>query len=108
MFRSLALTLSSAGLVLLALVSTSVLPAQEAEHDHSHEGHSHAGADHAGHDHAEVVAFQLTEWHEQHFDDAQKAAQHFKAIKYLGCEVKQSQHDGHTDVVYRGVAQTLL
>ncbi len=99
--RSHAVTLSSAGLVLLALVSASSLPAQEAEHDHRHEGHSHAGADHAGHDHAEVVAFQLTEWHQQHFDDAQKAAQHFQAIKDLGCEVKQSQHDGHTDIVYR-------
>jgi hypothetical protein len=101
MFRLHTLTLSSAGLVLLALVNTGTLPAQEVEHDHSHEGHSHAEGVHEGHDHPEIVAFQLKDWHEQHFDDTHKAAQHYQAIKGLGCEVKQSQHDGHTDIVYR-------
>ncbi len=93
MLRSHFITLSSACLVCLALTSASLLPAQEAEHDHSHE--------HAGHDHPEVVAFRLADWHEQHFEDAQKAAQHFKAIEKLGCEVKQGKHDGHFDVIYR-------
>lgn len=93
MLRSHVLTLSSVCLVCLALTGASVLPAQEAEHDHSHE--------HEGHDHPEVVAFRLADWHEQHFEDAEKAAQHFQAIKKLGCEVKQDKHDGHFDVIYR-------
>lgn len=69
-------------------------------HDHSHEGHNHD--DHAGHSHSgEMLAFQLKNWKSLHFDDARKAAQHMDTVKKLGCEVKQSAHDGHTDVSYR-------
>jgi hypothetical protein len=93
MLRSRFITLFSACLVCLALTSANALLAQEAGHDHSHE--------HEGHDHPEVVAFCLPDWHEQHFEDAEKAAQHFQAIKKLGCEVKQEKHDGHVDVIYR-------
>ena len=49
------------------------------------------------------MAFRLADWHEQHFEDAQKAAQHFQAIQKLGCEVKQTSHAGHVDIVYRCV-----
>jgi hypothetical protein len=77
------------------LGTTGELPAQD------NHGHRHAGHDHADHDHAEVIAFRLVDWHEQHFEDAQKAALHLQAIQKLGCEVKQARHNGHVDVIYR-------
>ena len=92
MFHLKTLCFSATVALLLAHGPVRSLSAQD-DHDH---GHAH---EHEGHDHAEVIAFQLADWHEQHFDDAQKAAQHFKAIQKLGCEVKQDNHDGHTDVI---------
>ena len=65
----------------------------------------HAQADsHAEHDHShanETLAFNLSKWKEMHFDDAEKATKHFETVKKLGCEVKQANHAGHIDVVYR-------
>ena len=59
------------------------------------------GHDHGGHAHGELVAYRLADWHEMHFDDPMKAAQHLKAVRDLGCEAKQSNHGGHIDIVYR-------
>lgn len=92
MLRSLISTsLSAAALLLLSL---SPIFAQ-AEHEHSHE------EGHEGHAHAEVVAYQLADWHEMHFKDVKKAAQHLKTVKEMGCEVKETKHAGHIDIVYR-------
>lgn len=82
-------------LIAALLLGTASLPALDAAEDH---GHSH---DHAGHGHGEMVAYRLAEWHEMHFDDPAKAAQHLKAVQDLGCEARQANHGGHIDIVYR-------
>lgn len=83
-----------------AALSATAVSSIAQEHDHSQEGHNHGH--HAGHSHSgETLAFQLSNWKSLHFDDAQKAAKHLDTVKKLGCEVKQSVHDGHTDVSYR-------
>ena len=85
--------LSSIITLISFLTSASTTWAADEEHAHSHE--------HEGHDHAEAVAYQLADWHEMEFANADKAAQHLKAVKELGCEAKQVSHDGHIDIVYR-------
>lgn len=72
------------------------VPATQAEHSHE-DGHDHAGHSHG----TETVAFTLANWKTMHFDDANKAAQHADMVKKLGCEIKQDQHAGHTDLSYR-------
>ena len=53
-------------------IATAGVQAFGQAHDHSHEG----GADHGDHDHSgETLAFQLPQWKEMHFDDANKANQ---------------------------------
>ena len=49
----------------------------------------------------EVVEYRLQKWKTIHFHDVQKAKTHFDALKKLGCEVKQGDHDGHIGVTYR-------
>jgi hypothetical protein len=49
----------------------------------------------------EQVEYRLTDWKTIHFEDATKGDAHLKAVKDLGCEVKNEKHDGHTDVSYR-------
>lgn len=72
--------------------------AQSGGHSHEgHSGHSHGNYDHAG----ELLAFQLPQWKEMHFEDTAKARQHVEVVKKLGCEVKQGSHAGHIDVSYR-------
>ncbi len=78
---------------LVCLVALSLLPAgantafaQEAA------SHQHAG---------KTVAYQLVQWKTMHFDEAAKAKQHAAMARKLGCEVKEAQHGGHTDVTYR-------
>lgn len=93
MLRSILST--SLSVAALLLFSLSPILAEE-EHDHSH--------DHKGHAHPEVVAYQLADWHEMHFDDAKKATEHMQTVKGMGCEVKETKHDGHIDIVYRCVA----
>ncbi len=67
---------------------------------HDHAGHDHAS--HGNHDHSgETIAFRLKETKELHFEDAAKAQQHVQTLKRLGCEVRQSGHAGHIDVIYR-------
>lgn len=79
-------------------IATAGVQAFGQAHDHSHEG----GTDHGDHNHSgETLAFQLPQWKEMHFDDANKAAQHFATVKQMGCEAKQGNHAGHIDVSYR-------
>jgi len=47
------------------------------------------------------VEYRLVNWKSMHFHDAAKADLHFKTVKDLGCEAKQMDHDGHTDVMFR-------
>ena len=49
----------------------------------------------------EVVEYRLAKWKTIHFDDAKAAKVHYDAVKKLGCEAKQADHDGHIDVTYR-------
>ena len=49
----------------------------------------------------EVVEYRLEKWKTIHFHDAKAAKVHVDAVKKLGCEVKQADHDGHIDVTYR-------
>lgn len=49
----------------------------------------------------ELVEFRLVNWKTVEFEDKAKAAAHVDAIKKLGCEVRQEDHDGHVDVTYR-------
>lgn len=56
-----------------------------------------AGTAHAG----EAIAYRLANWNQMHFDDPGTAAQHLAAVQKLGCEARQENHGGHTDVVYR-------
>lgn len=51
----------------------------------------------------EIVRYQLTEWKEKHIHDAKTAETIVKTLKKLGCELKQSRHNGHIDVQYRCV-----
>ena len=55
-------------------------------------------------DHKETVKYQLADWQTRHFNDADMAKRHVEMFKMLGCEVKQSKHDGHEDVRYRCAA----
>jgi hypothetical protein len=48
-----------------------------------------------------TIAYRLAEGKTMHFDDAQKARDHLAAVKKLGCEVSQGDHEAHGDVVYR-------
>ncbi len=50
---------------------------------------------------SEAIAYRLSDWNEMHFDDPAKAAQHLAAVEKLGCEARQDNHNGQTDVVYR-------
>jgi len=77
-------------------------------HDHGgagHEGHDHADHDHAGHDHgpgeAEEVAYRLTEWRTEHFEDKNQLPEFVALMKGLGCEVRTDEHDGHADISIR-------
>jgi len=49
----------------------------------------------------EAVAYRLTDWHEEHFEDAEKAGVYLQAIQSLRCEVRQMDDNGHPDLVYR-------
>ena len=49
----------------------------------------------------EVVAYRAEKWQSAHFDDAKRVETHVATLKKLGCEVKTSQHGGHTDVSHR-------
>ena len=49
----------------------------------------------------EVVAYRAEKWQSAHFDDAKRVEKHVATLKKLGCEVKTSQHGGHTDVSHR-------
>jgi hypothetical protein len=46
------------------------------------------------------IAYRLTSGKTMHFDDSKKASEHLTAVKKLGCEVSQEDHEGHGDVVY--------
>jgi hypothetical protein len=48
----------------------------------------------------EIVSYRLTRWKTLHFEDRELASKHVEAIKRLGCELKQADHGGHTDVSY--------
>tara|TARA_R100000750_G_scaffold62383_2_gene55993 strand:+ start:335 stop:1066 length:732 start_codon:yes stop_codon:yes gene_type:complete len=50
---------------------------------------------------AEAVAYRLPDWHEQHFEVAEKAELHFQAVKKLKCEARKVADDDHLDVEYR-------
>ena len=49
----------------------------------------------------EIVRYQLKDWKAKHIHDAKKTVTIVNTLKKLGCEVKQHQHNGHTDVSYR-------
>lgn len=48
----------------------------------------------------ESISFQLRDWKQMHFHDAQEAEKHLKIVEQLGCVAKKSQHGGHIDVRY--------
>lgn len=48
-----------------------------------------------------VVHYRLVGWKSAHFDDARSARSFEEAIKRIGCETRQEQHNGHIDVTYR-------
>lgn len=48
-----------------------------------------------------TIAFRLGKWKSMHFDDAAMARQHLATVKRIGCEARQENHGGHTDVNYR-------
>ena len=50
---------------------------------------------------AEVVHYQCKEWKAKHINDEENAEQIASTLKKLGCELKQAQHNGHSDVKYR-------
>jgi hypothetical protein len=91
--KSLAIT------AIAALLATPAIVVGQG-HSHSHDGHDHAA--HGDHNHSvELIVFRLPDWKSMHFNEDQKAAQHAATVTKLGCEVKQGDHDGHTDVTYR-------
>lgn len=49
----------------------------------------------------EIVEYRLSDWKTFEFEDKAKATAHADAIKKLGGEVRQEDHDGHIDVTYR-------
>lgn len=46
------------------------------------------------------ISYQLLDWKQMHFHDAQQAEKHLKSVEQLGCVAKKSQHGGHIDVRY--------
>jgi hypothetical protein len=50
-----------------------------------------------------ILAFRMQNWKTQHLNDASQAQKQVTTLKQLGCEVKQSQHNGHIDVAWRTV-----
>ena len=49
----------------------------------------------------EIVRYQLKDWKAKHIHDAKKAVTISTTLKRLGCELQQSQHNGHIDLKYR-------
>ena len=82
-------------------------------HDEAgHEGHDHAAHDlatddhdHAGHSHApgksEEVAYRVTQWKSLHLDNPAQVAELTAMLQGLGCELKTTEHAGHSDLNFR-------
>lgn len=47
------------------------------------------------------ISFQQTAWQTKHLHNAEETEQMVRQLQELGCEVTQSQHNGHIDVRYR-------
>jgi hypothetical protein len=72
--------------------------------------HGHA-SDHSGdneHDHtehgpdkAEKVIYRLPNWNSLHLSNPEQIAELTAMLKGLGCELKSSQHAGHSDLSFR-------
>ena len=65
-------------------------PEHEAGHDH---GHQHEGV--------EVIAYQMKDWGNKHFEQAGTSDEFIVVCKALGCEIKEDVHDGHADIQFR-------
>lgn len=50
-----------------------------------------------------IVEFRLPQWRTMHFPTTEKAEQHLRTVKKLGCEATKHDHNGHVDVRYRCV-----
>lgn len=50
-----------------------------------------------------ILGFRMMDWKAKHIDDADTAAAHAETLRKLGCEVKTTQHNGHSDVQCRTV-----
>lgn len=48
----------------------------------------------------EAISFQLRDWKQMHFHNAQEAEKHLKTVEQLGCVAKKDQHGDHIDVRY--------
>lgn len=48
-----------------------------------------------------ILGFRMMDWKAKHFDEPEAAATQAQTLRKLGCEVKTTQHDGHSDVQCR-------
>jgi hypothetical protein len=75
-----------------------------AEHTHEH-GHAHTHEPGDGHDHPhhgethEAVTYRLTSWVTIHPQRESEAEELVAIAKGLGCEMRESQHAGHSDIL---------
>ena len=49
----------------------------------------------------DTVEFRLPNWQNMHLHDAAKAKEVINMLKMVGCEIEESNHDGHIDVRFR-------
>jgi hypothetical protein len=62
---------------------------------------SHGHTDPAFTSGPEVIEFRLVEWKNIHGNGSPQEAALIATLKKMGCDVKQDQHNGHSDISYR-------
>lgn len=50
-----------------------------------------------------ILGFRMLDWKAKHINDAAAATTHAETLRKLGCEVKTTEHNGHSDVQCRTV-----
>ncbi|MEZ6092135.1 MAG: hypothetical protein R3C05_29850 [Pirellulaceae bacterium] len=80
--------------------------ADHGEHDGAgNEGHDQAAHDHEGHGHgpgeAEEVTYRIVDWKSVHLENQGQVAELKAMLQGLGCELKTTEHAGHTDLNFR-------